>query len=135
MPKKATLTEKQIFELELDGWEIESRKPFKMVRYAQFAGGIHTIDSEEAAIQEAKDIPVRAKCSAMLKKMQVKLAKKHRDLILQGFEKCVRNFLTIGITQDTLLSFYRETRELPEFTNKELRKHIQKVFDQEDPGV
>ena len=46
------LSNKEIKELEEFGWQIISINPFKIVRDAQFAGGIHTIETEKKAIDE-----------------------------------------------------------------------------------
>ena len=62
------------------------------------------------------------------------LAKKASLKFKKQFKKCVRDILTEGVTQDTLLNFYTLRSDYG-ISHKDdiLRNYIQEAFDEVDP--
>lgn len=69
------LTKQEIKLLESRNWEILSLKPFAAVRYAQFAGGEHRLESFNEAREEIKQIKNFESASKIMAK---KITKKKR---------------------------------------------------------
>ena len=78
------LTPEQIKTLENDDWEIVSYNPLQLVRYAQFAGGVHHLNTPEDIMEELKRIEISRRWrESREKKLQEKLEQNKNTTFVQ----------------------------------------------------
>ena len=64
------ITPKEIEILIKNDWEIVSENPLKFIRYAQFAGGVHEMETEEDFREELKAIEITEKNKQYYKELK-----------------------------------------------------------------
>ena len=103
------LTPEQIKTLETDDWEIVCYNPLQLVRYAQFAGGIHYLNTPEDIMEELKRIEISRRWREQSKKDLQKLQNKNATYVQTPVKKLgsedgktyirLGNLLTLCITE------------------------------------
>lgn len=128
------LTNEEIKILEDNGWEIVCGSPLEFERYAQFAGGVHKMNTEEEMRNELESIAN----SQYWKKAIKEISKDEMLRDIKELKKYVKDLLEIGVTEETLLQFYMAScwfgkKRGNQITSHNLKKWFKEVFDEVDP--
>ena len=123
------ITPEEIQKLIENNWEIVSENPLKFIRYAQFAGGVHEMETEEDFLEELKAIEITEKAKEMRKKS--KSSREKDDL---EFKRRVQDLIK-GLSEETLIQFYSVScwyavKYDTKVTSEELRKVFREVIEQ-----
>lgn len=129
------ITKEEIKILEDNGWEIVCESPLEFERDAQFAGGIHKMSTEEEFRHELQSIETSKYWREVINRDSEN--EKLRDI--KELKRYVKDFLVIGVTEDTLLQFYMAScwfgrKRGNEITSLDLKKWFKEVFDEVDPS-
>jgi hypothetical protein len=128
------LTKEEIQILLDNEWEIVCENPLNFERYAQFAGGVHKMDTEEDMREELKAI----ECSRKWKEYRAKQVIEDKEKDINELKKFVKDLLVTGITEETLLQFYMVScwfgkKRGNQITSVDLKRYFKEVFDEVDP--
>jgi hypothetical protein len=127
------LSKSELKLLKSAGWEQVGEDPLEFAMFAQFTGGIHYIKGIDAVEDEIGRLK-------SYRDYKIKKVSQKEDMnadILKVKEK-VKDFLEIGITEETLLQFYMVScwfgrKRGEQITSSDLKKWFKEVFDEVDP--
>ena len=123
------LTLDEIQKIIKNDWEIVSENPLKFIRYAQFAGGVHEMETEEDFREELKAIEITERSKKMRKN-----SKSSREKDDEEFKRRVQDLIK-GLSEETLFQFYATScwyavKYDTKVTSEELRKVFRKIIEQ-----
>lgn len=124
------ITQEEIEILKKNDWEIVSENPLIFERYAQFAGGVHSMETEEDFREELKAIRVTEEAREMRKK-----SKSSREKDDEEFKRRVKDLFDKGLNEETFFQFYATSswyavKYDTKVTSEELRKVFREVMNQ-----
>jgi hypothetical protein len=131
------LTPKQIKVLEKDGWEIVCESPFEMEFCSQFCGSA-TCKSTEDAYKLYLDIIKHKETMKALKLYNKDKEQKKSEKYVNELKATVKELLTVGITENTLLDFLNKGKDCMDYHGDTyIAEHyvefFKEVFDEVDP--
>jgi hypothetical protein len=123
------ITPKEIEILIKNDWEIVSENPLIFERCAQFAGGCHSMETEEDFREELKAIEITDKAKEMRKN-----SKSSREKDDEEFKRRVQDLFK-GLSEETLFQFYSVScwyavKYDTKVTSEELRKVFREIIKQ-----
>jgi hypothetical protein len=131
------LTSEQIKVLEKDGWEIVCESPFEMEFCSQFCGSA-TCKSTEDAYKLYLDIVEHKKTMAAMEKWHEDERNKKSEKFVNDLKATVKELLTVGITEETLLNFLNKGKDCMDYHGdtyiaEHYLEFFKEVFDEVDP--
>jgi hypothetical protein len=126
------LNKKEINILKKNGWEVACKKPLEFVRYAQFAGGVHRMDNEEDMRAEIRVLKDAEEYKKYIQKRDAS------DVHITKLKATVKELLTVGITEKTLLDFLNAGKDCMDhhgdtYIAEHYEEFFKEVFDEVDP--
>jgi hypothetical protein len=131
------LTAEQIKVLEENEWEIVCESPFEMEFCSQFCGS-STCRSTEEAYQLYLDIIKHKETMKALKLYSEDKEQKKSEKFVSDLKETVKELLTVGITETTLLDFLNKGKDCMDYHGDTyIAEHyiefFKEVFDEVDP--
>lgn len=131
------LTPEQIKVLEENEWEIVCESPFEMEFCSQFCGSA-TCKSTEEAYQLYLDIIQSRESREAMKKWREDERKKESEKFVNDLKGTVKELLTVGITERTLLNFLNAGKDCMDhhgdtYIAEHYEEFFKEVFDEVDP--
>ena len=131
------LTAEQIKVLEENEWEIVCESPFEMEFCSQFCGSA-TCKSTEDAYKLYLDIMAHKKTMKALGLYRENEKKKESEKFVNDLKATVKELLTVGITERTLLNFLNAGKDCMDhhgdtYIAEHYEEFFKEVFDEVDP--
>jgi hypothetical protein len=132
------LTAEQIKVLEENEWEIVCESPFEMEFCSQFCGSA-TCKSTEEAYKLYLDIMQHKKIMKALNAHKEKEKKNVSDKFVNDLKGTVKELLTVGITERTLLNFLNAGKDCMDhhgdtYIAEHYEEFFKEVFEEVDPS-
>jgi len=131
------LTPEQIKVLEENEWEIVCESPFEMEFCSQFCGSA-TCTSTEDAYKLYLDIIEHKETMKALKLYSEDKKQKESEKFVSDLKATVKELLTVGITEETLLNFLNKGKDCMDhhgdtYIAEHYIEFFKEVFDEVDP--